>query len=444
VHRIFSLHPAQLVSLAFGLAILAGTGLLLLPVATVEPGGASVLTAAFTSTSAICVTGLIVVDTPTYWSHFGQAVIIVLIQIGGLGIMTLASMLAIVVARRLGLRSRLIAQAETGALDLGEVRRIVLGVVLLSFVFEAIAATVLALRFAITYDYGIGSSIWRGVFHSITAFNNAGFALWSDSMVRFATDGWVSMTISIAIIFGGLGFPVWLELRRHVRAPRRWTLHTKLTLLVTAVLLVVGFASVLGFEWGNPGTLGPLDWPGKLLASFFQGVQPRTAGFNSLDYAQMDDSTLLFQDVLMFIGAGSASTGGGIKVTTFALLLLMVWTEIRGDPEVNVFGRRISAAAQRQALSLTLIALLAVASCTLVLVASSEATVSQSIFESVSAFGTVGLSTGITAGLPEAAKVALIVLMFLGRVGPHGLGTALVLREQRRRYRYAEGRPIIG
>jgi trk/ktr system potassium uptake protein len=444
VRRLLELHPAQLVSLAFALGILVGTGLLMLPVATAGPGGASVLTAAFTSTSSICVTGLIVVDTATYWSHFGQVVIMVLIQIGGLGIMTLASTLALVVARRLGLRSRLIAQAETGALDLGDVRRILVGVAVLSLIFEAIAATVLALRFAITYDYSVGAAIWRGVFHAVTAFNNAGFALWSDNLMQFVTDGWISMTISLAIICGGLGFPVWLELRRRGRTPRRWSIHTKLTLLVTGLLLAVGFFSVLGFEWDNAATLGALDTPGKLLAAFFQGVQPRTAGFNTLDYAQMNDDTLLFQDVLMFIGAGSASTGGGIKVTTFALLLLMVWTEIRGDPEVNVFGRRISAAAQRQALALALIALIAVASCTLVLVASSDATVSQSIFESASAFGTVGLSTGITASLPTASKVALIVLMYLGRVGPHGLGTALVLRESRRRYRFAEGRPIIG
>jgi Trk-type K+ transport system membrane component len=213
---------------------------------------------------------------------------------------------------------------------------------------------------------------------------------------------------------------------------------------MTGLLLVVGFASVLAFEWGNPGTMGGLDVPGKLLASFFQGVMPRTAGFNSVDYAQLEEPTILFQDVLMFIGAGSASTGGGIKVATFALLLLMVWTELRGDREVNAFGRRVSASAQRQALALTVIALVAVAASTLVLVAVSEATISQSIFESASAFGTVGLSTGITGGLPTAAKVSLIVLMFLGRVGPLGLGTALVLRERQRRYRYPEGRPIIG
>jgi potassium uptake TrkH family protein len=437
-------HPAQLVALAFAAVILVGTGLLALPVASEDPGGAGFLAAAFTSTSAVCVTGLIVVDTPVYWSTFGEVVIMGLVQVGGFGIMTLASVLALVVARRLGLRTRLIAQAETGALDLGEVRRILLGVVLFSLIFEAIAATVLTLRLAVTYDYSVGSAIYRGVFHAITAFNNAGFALWSDNLMQFVTDGWVSVTVSLAIIFGGIGFPVWLELRRQLRRPSRWSLHTKLTLLMTGLLLVVGFFTVLGFEWENEGTLGPLGTGGKLLAAFFQGVQPRTAGFNTVDTGAMDDATLLFQDVLMFIGAGSASTGGGIKVTTFALLLLMVWTEIRGDTEVNVFGRRISAAAQRQALAVTLIALLAVAACTLVIVAVSDATVSQSIFESASAFGTVGLSTGITAGLPPAGKIALIVLMFLGRVGPHALGTALVLREARRRFRYAEGRPIIG
>jgi potassium uptake TrkH family protein len=437
-------HPAQLVALAFATVILVGAGLLTLPVASAGPGAAPFLTAAFTSTSAVCVTGLIVVDTPVYWSTFGEVVIMILIQIGGFGIMTLASVLALVVARRLGLRTRLIAQAETGALDLGEVRRILVGVAAFSLLFEAVAALVLSLRFALSYDYSAGSAIYRGVFHAVTSFNNAGFTLWSDNLAQFVTDGWVSVTVSLAIIAGGIGFPVWLELRRELVNPRRWSLHTKLTLLVTGLLLVVGFATVLGFEWGNDGTLGPLGVPGKLLASFFQGVQPRTAGFNTVDYSQMHDDTLLVQDFLMFVGTGSAATGGGIKVTTFALLLLIVWTEIRGETEVNAFGRRISSAAQRQAVALTLMALLAVAGCTLVLVTASDATVSQSIFESASAFGTVGLSTGITGGLPAAGKVALIVLMYLGRIGPLGLGTALVLREKPRRYRYAEGRPIIG
>jgi potassium uptake TrkH family protein len=436
--------PAQLVAFGFAAAILIGTGLLMLPFAAEGPGSASLLTAAFTSTSAICVTGLIVVDTPTYWTQFGQVVIVGLIQVGGFGIMTLASLLALLIARRLGLRGRMLAQAETGALRLGDVRRVLLGVAFFSFLFEAVAATVIALRLGISYDYSAGSAIYRGIFHAVSAFNNAGFALWSDSLVGFVTDGWICMAIAFAIIAGGLGFPVWLELRRNLLSPRRWTLHTKLTLSVTGVLLVAGFAVVLGFEWSNDATIGALDAPGKLLASFFQGVTPRTAGFNSVDYGSMDDETLLVTDALMFVGAGSASTGGGIKVTTLALIALMVLAEVRGEPEVNVFGRRIPAHTQRQALAVTLIALLAVGLCTVVLVAVSPFSVTESLFEAASAFGTVGLSTGITFDLPHAGKIALIVLMYLGRTGPHTLGVALVLRERERRIRFAEERPIIG
>ena len=442
--RLHIRHPAQLVAVGFAVAILIGTALLLLPFAKAGPGGASLLTAVFTSTSAICVTGLIVVDTPTYWTHFGQVVILGLIQLGGFGIMTMASLLALAVARRLGLRGRLLAQAETGAQELGEVRRVLLGVAFFSLLFEAAAALVIALRLAIGYDYSVGSAVYRGIFHSVSAFNNAGFALWSDNLAGFVTDGWICVTVAFAIIAGGLGFPVWVELRRELTKPGRWSLHTKLTLVMTAALLVVGFVAVLGFEWHNAKTLGALDTPGRLLASFFQGVVPRTAGFNSLDYGSMHDETQLVTTALMFVGAGSASTGGGIKVTTLALLALMVWAEVRGEPEVNAFGRRIPSNVQRQALTVALIALVAVGLCTLVLVIVSPATVTQTLFESASAFGTVGLSTGITAGLPASGKIALIVLMYLGRTGPHTLGVALALRERERRFRYAEERPIIG
>lgn len=444
MRRLLPRNPAQLVASLFALAIVIGAGLLMLPVATAGPGSASLLTAAFTSTSAVCVTGLIVVDTATYWSPFGQVVIMVLVQIGGFGIITLGSLLAILVVRRLGLRGRLMTQAETGALELGDVRRIVRNVAGFTILFELLAAAVIGLRLGLAYDYSAGSAAWRGLFHSVTSFNNAGFALWSDNLVQFVTDGWISMAVSLAVIAGGLGFPVWIELRRELRRPARWSLHTKLTLLVTFVLLAVGFLAVLAFEWTNAKTLGPLDVPGKLLASFFQGVQPRTAGFNSLDYGSMREETLLVTDALMFMGAGSASTGGGIKVTTVALLVLMIWAEVRGEPEVNVFGRRIASNTQRQALSIALLALGAVAVSVLVLVSISPYSLNDTLFEALSAFGTVGLSTGITASLPAAGKVVLILLMFFGRIGPLTFGTALALRERERRIRYAEARPIIG
>jgi potassium uptake TrkH family protein len=442
--RLRSLHPAQLVVLAFAAAVLVGTLLLLLPVARAGDGGASFLTALFTATSAVCVTGLVVVDTPTYWSPTGQAVIMALIQAGGFGIMALTSLLALLVARRLGLRTRLLAQAETKALRLGDVRRVLLGVALLSLLFETATALVLTGRLYLSYDYSLGDAVWHGTFHAVSAFNNAGFSLWSDSLMGFVTDGWISLAVAGAVIAGGLGFPVWIELFRRGVSYRRWSIHTKLTISVTVVLLFAGTAAVLAFEWSQPETLGGLGVTGKLLAGFFQGVTPRTAGFNSLDYGEMQPETLLVTEILMFIGAGSASTAGGIKVTTLALLALMVYAEVRGDPTVNAFGRRIPGVAQRQAFSIAVIALVAVVTGTLLLMATGPQSFGDTLFEAVSAFGTVGLSTGITADLSGAGKVALISLMFLGRTGPYTLFIALVLRERRRRYEYPEERPIIG
>jgi trk system potassium uptake protein len=437
-------HPAQLIVIAFAAAILVGTALLMLPFARAGPEGAPPLTALFTATSAVCVTGLIVVDTPAYWSQAGQVIILALIQAGGLGIMTLASLLALLLARRLGLRGRLVAQAERGVTAVAEVRRVIVGVVLLSAFFEALAASILTARLWLSYDLSFGSALWRGIFHAISAFNNAGFALWSDSLVGFVGDGWVILTVGFAIIAGGLGFPVWFELRRRVHDPKRWTLHTKLTLGTAAFLLCFGIVAVAIFEWENARTMGTLDTEGKLLASFFQGVTPRTAGFNSIDYAQAEPETLLVTDMLMFVGAGSASTGGGIKVTTFALIFLMVWSEVRGDPHVNAFGRRVPPFAQRQALTVAVIAINAVVLAALALMATTGFSLQQTLFEALSAFGTVGLSTGITPDLDAAGQLIVIALMFLGRTGPYTLFVALALRERERLYRYPEERPLIG
>jgi trk system potassium uptake protein TrkH len=437
-------HPAQYLVVAFAIGIVAGAGLLLLPFATETGERAPFLTAIFTSTSSICVTGLVVVDTPTYWSTYGEVVIMLLVQVGGLGIMTLASLLVFLLAGRLGLRGRLLAQAEVAAPLLADVRRLVYAVIKLSLVFEAVGAAVLALRFWTGYEYSLGRSVYLGIFHAITAFNNAGFALWSDNLTPFVTDGWICVTVALLIIAGGLGFPVWLELSRLYRRPRSWTLHTKLTLLVTALLLVGGTAAVLAFEWGNAGTLGELGPGGKLLAGFFQGVTPRTAGFNTVDYGEMELETLFVSDFLMFVGAGSASTGGGIKVTTLALLALMVWAEVRGDPHVTAFSRRLPAHTQRQAFTIAAIALSAAVVSTLALMAESKFTLSQALFEALSAFGTVGLSTGITADVATVGQWILIALMYLGRVGPHTLGVALAMRERQRLYRFPEERPIIG
>lgn len=437
-------HPAQVVAVAFGVGIVIGTGLLLLPAATAGPGGAPMLVAVFTATSAVCVTGLQVTDTATYWTPFGHAIVLLLIQTGGLGFMSLASLLVLGVSRRIGLRRRLITQAEINVGRLGEIRRMLLAVAAFSVLFEVIAAAVLTGRFWLGYGEPLGRAAWLGVFHAVSAFNNAGFSLYSDNLIGFAGDAWISLTIAGAVIVGGLGFPVLLELTRAPLAARRWSVHTKLTLTMTAILLVGGTAAILALEWFNPATLGPLDVRGKLLAGFFQGASPRTAGFNTVDYAAMRETSWLVTDVLMFVGAGSAGTSGGIRVTTVAVLLLAVRAEVRGLPSISAFGRRIPDAVHRQALAVAMIGFGAVLAATMAIIVLSPTSLDRALFEVVSAFGTVGLSTGITAQLPPSAQEILIGLMFLGRTGPITLATALALRERDVRYRLPEERPIIG
>ena len=437
-------HPYQVVVVAFAAAIAVGTLLLVLPVARAGDGGAPLITALFTATSAVCVTGLVVVDTGSYWSGFGQAVVLGLIQVGGFGIMTMASLLGLLVSRRLGLRTRLNAAAETKSLGIGDVRAVLTGVLKITLLFEALTATLLTARFLVGYDEPLPRALYLGVFHAVSAFNNAGFGLYDDNLVRFVVDAWICLPLAAAVIVGGIGFPVLFELRRAVRTPRRWSLHTKITVAATAVLLVLGTAFVTAAEWNNPGTLGPLDTPGRLLAGFFHGVMPRTAGFNSLDMAALRDETLLGTMILMFIGGGSAGTAGGIKVTTFVILFFVIYAEVRGEEHVNACDRRLGPRVQRQALTVALLSVAPVGAATLALVALVDLPMEDVAFEAVSAFGTVGLSTGITADLPAAAQLLLVLVMFLGRLGPIALASSIALRERGRMYTLPEGRPIVG
>jgi trk system potassium uptake protein TrkH len=437
-------HPAQVIVTAFAVAVAVGTGLLMLPIAREGPDSAPLLTALFTATSAVCVTGLIVVDTPVYWSAFGQVAILAMIQVGGFGIMTLASLVGLLISRRLGLRSRLIAAAETKHIGVGDMSRVIVGVIKASLLFEALTAVLLTARFALGYDEGLVRAIELGVFHAISAFNNAGFALFSDNLIGFAADPWICMPIAAAVIFGGIGFPVLFELRHRFLRPRRWSLHTKLTIGMTVVLLISSTVFLLLAEWGNPRTLGQLEPSDRFLSGFFNATMLRTAGFNSLDPGQLKSGTLLGSDVVMFIGGGSAGTAGGIKVTTFVLLLFVIWAEVRGDVEVSVLDRRIEPRVWRQALSVALFSVAAVVISAFVLVHMTQISFDAVLYESVSAFATVGLSTGITATLPPAGQLVLIALMFIGRLGPISLVSALALRERHRLYHVPEGRPLIG
>lgn len=438
-------HPARVVVTAFAYVVAAGTALLMLPAATESGESPDFVTALFTATSSVCVTGLIVADTPGYWSTFGELVIIALVQVGGLGIMTLASLLGLLITRRIGLRMRLTAQTESKALESGDMRRVLAGVALVSITFETITAVVLTARFASGYGYDTGSAVYHGVFHAISAFNNAGFALYPDSLTRFVTDPWICVTVSLAVIAGGLGFPVWIELWRHSRGSlRRWSLHAKITLSTTASLLVLGTVAITALEWNNPDTLGRLGVGGRLLAGSFHAVMPRSAGYNTLEVGEFESGTLLVNDILMFIGGGSAGTAGGIKVTTFALLAFVVLTEIRGEPTVHVMGRKVPSTAQRQALAVALLSVGTVLAVTLCLLVITPFGLDAVLFEVLSAFATVGLSTGITPHLPDAATVLLTLLMFLGRIGPITLASALALQAHRRHYELPEERPIVG
>jgi trk system potassium uptake protein TrkH len=440
----FRLHPAQVVATAFAVTILFGTGLLMLPISTPGEGGASFFDAIFTATSAVCVTGLIVVDTATQWSGFGQGVILLLIQIGGLGIMTFASVIGLAVMRRLSLRSRITAAAEAKSVGLDDVKGLVLGVVRMTLVIEVSVALLLSLRFLFGYGEPVGRAVWLGVFHAVSAFNNAGFALFPDSLISYATDPYISLPIAAAVILGGLGFPVIVQLRRHLRTPRRWNMNTRLVLAGTLILLVGGTGYLTIVEWSNPATLGPLDWPSKLLVGFFQSVQARTAGFNSVDTGAMTSASLLGTDILMLIGGGPAGTAGGIKITTFGVLFFIILAEVRGDTAVNVFGKRLSRAVHRQAITIVLLAVAVITVSTAALMLMTDISMDRLLFEVISAFGTVGLSTGITAGLPEPGKIILMLLMFIGRLGPITFASALALRERPTTYELPKERPIIG
>ncbi|WP_033196700.1 TrkH family potassium uptake protein [Agromyces italicus] len=442
--RAFSLHPAQTVVAGFAGAVLVGTALLMLPISKVGPGGASFVDALFTATSAVCVTGLTVVDTPTYWTSFGQVVIMLLIQLGGLGIMIFASLIGLVLARKLSVRSRITTATETKTSGFADVRALVRGIVKITLVIEAAVFVLLWLRLVLGYGYGVGEAAWHGGFLAVSSFNNAGFALYTDNLMGFVADPFVCIPISAAIILGGLGFPVIMQLRKEFRRPLHWTMNTKLVLWGTAVLLIGGTVYLTVIEWDNPGTLGALDPGARVLAGFFQSVQTRTAGFNSIDIGQMHDASWLGMDVLMFIGGGPAGTAGGIKVTTFAVLFFIMMTELRGETSVNIFGKRLSRAVHRQAITVVLIAVGAVVVGTAVLLMITGLDLDRVLFEAVSAFGTVGLSTGITADLPDAAKIVLVLLMFLGRIGPLTLGSAIALRERRILYELPKERPAIG
>ncbi len=436
-------HPSRWILIGITGLALIGTMALMLPLSRAEPGGAPWNVALFTATSATTVTGLTVVDTGSYWSPFGQVVILALMQVGGLGVMTAASLLGLVVAGRLGLRTRLLAQSERETVDLGTVRRVVWGSALLVLAVEVVLFVILTLRLWLAYDYSLGQAVWSGLFHAVSAFNNGGFGLLEDSLATFARDAVVLGGIGIAAYIGGLGYPVLAEVIR-VRPTRRWSVHTVLTLRVSLLLLVVTAVVITIGEWHNPQTLGPMERSGKLISGAFAAVMPRSIGFTTFDISRMDDSSLLFTDLMMLIGNGSGSTAGGIKVTTLAILVLAVVAEVRGHTDVNVHQRRLADGVVRQAIAVAAFSLTLVFASTLAMLELTDERLDDVLFEVISAFATCGLSVGVSGRLDTPAQVLFVALMLIGRVGPITFATALALRQTRQAYRNPAARPIVG
>jgi trk system potassium uptake protein len=443
------LPPALSLLILFLVLVSVGTVLLMLPVATNDGSATRFIDALFTATSAACVTGLVVLDTATHWSPFGQVVILLLIQAGGFGIMAGSTLLLLIfIGRRTTLRDRVLVQESLGGLQLGTVTNLVKRIAIFTLVCEAIGAVVLSIAFVSGPEAGPPGDplgIWWGIFHSVSAFNNAGFDLTGGfrSLIPFRDDWIVLLTIGVLLSLGGLGFAIVGD----ALGRRRWsrlTLETKLVLSATAALLVGG-AVVIGFtEWANPLTLGALPTEQRLLNAFFESATLRTAGFTALETAAFFEETLFVVMALMFIGGASGSTAGGIKVNTFSVLLIAIVSTVRGQPSAMAFGRRIQHAIVYRALAVALLAIGFVFVIGVGLTLTTEATFVQTLFEAVSAFGTVGASTGITPDLTDPARLITSFAMFVGRLGPLTLVLALAARARPIPYRPAVEAVRIG
>lgn len=432
--------PARLALIVFAFIILIITSLLLMPFAKAGPGGASFLEALFTATSAVCVTGLTIVDSATYWTGFGHVVIAVGIQIGGLGVMTLASVLGLAVSRRIGLTQRLLAASETKS-KLGDVGGLLKAVIITSLSVELLVALALFPSIMMCEETFLGA-LGHSVFMALSTFNNAGFVIADAGLNGFVGNWAISLPIILGTMAGAIGFPVILNISRNPRSPKRWSLHTKLTLVTYFSIWVIAVVMIGALEWN--GAFGDLTSNERVLASLFQGTTPRSSGLSTVDIGAMSEGTWFVMDILMFIGAGSAGTGGGIKVTTFAVLILAIIAEARGDRDTEAFGKRIPSDVHRLAISATFLGAFLVGIATLAILNLSNQPLSRVLFEVISAFATVGLSTGITAELPSTAQLILVILMYLGRVGTMTFAAALALRSRRRVIRLPEDRPIIG
>ncbi|UPO91157.1 TrkH family potassium uptake protein [Niallia sp. Man26] len=441
--KLIKFNPAQILSIGFLSLIFIGALLLMLPISTNDGHELSFLDAIFEATSAVCVTGLVVVDTGTTFTIFGQCVLLFLIQTGGLGFMTVGVVIAIFLGKNIGLKGRLMIQESLNQLSLEGMVRLVKFILLFTLLFEAIGALFLSIRWSV--DLGFPTSIYYGIFHSISAFNNAGFDIMGDyrSITSYAGDFIVVFILTSLLLIGGLGYTVILDIWRK-KFTGKLTLHTKLVLWISAILIVFPTILIFVLEFKNPGTLGSLSLKDKVLGAYFHAVVPRTAGFNSLNMSELSLSTQFVTMVLMFIGGGSGGTAGGIKVTTFLIILLAIWNLIRGNDDINIMERRISKDLVYRSFAITVYSIGIVSIISFILTITEDAPLNVILFEVISAFATVGMSLGLTPDLSPVGKIAISLLMFIGRVGPLTIAFALAKKQNKLPYKYAEEKIMIG
>ena len=438
------LSATQIIAVSFALIIGLGTVLLMLPISSAQGQPTDFVDALFTATSATCVTGLVAGDTGTMWSGFGQTVIIIMIELGGLGFMSAATAMLFLFRKKIGLRQRMLVAQALSLEDMESVVRIQKLVIGGSLAIQGVGALILTLCFL--PDFGFATAIKWGLFHSISAFCNAGFDIfgYNDSVMHFNQNPVILGTLMLLITVGGLGFFVWEELLR-VRSFKKCSVYTKLVLVTSAALVLLGTVVTLILEWDNPGTLGPMSWGGKILNSLFQSVTLRTAGFAGVDQALLTDGSKGFSVVMMLIGGSSGSTAGGLKTVTFMVLLLFIGARIRGRDSVNVFNRRIPEHKVLDAMTVIAIVVGLCMSGAVVIAATSPINFTDSLYESASALGTVGLTAGATSLLSLAGRLIIIVFMYFGRVGVLTLSMGFLLGDRaKQRYQYAETNLLIG
>ncbi len=441
-----SLKPEQVLVMAFILMIMMGAFLLSLPIATENGQPLPFLDALFTSTSAVCVTGLVVVDTATTFSTFGEMIIILLVQIGGLGITTVTTFFALMLGKKIGVKERLILREAFNKFDIQGVVNLVLKVILITLIIEALGFACLSLFFV--PDWGWKTGLYFAFYHSVSAYNNGGFDLFGHidkfgSLTQYINDPWINLITSTLILLGSIGFIVVLELINYPKG-RRLSLHTKIVLTMTGLMVIIGAIVILLIEWSNPSTLGLLSFRDKLMVSFFHSVTPRSGGFSLFSLKEMYPATLFFTILLMFVGGAPNSTGGGIKVTTFAIIFLSVWAMVRRNRHVVAYRRRIPVDQVYKALTVTVASLALVITVMMILMITEHTDILTAMFEAVSSFATVGLSMGLTPELGITGKITVIIAMFTGRLGPFTLAVAIARNIDPPPFSYPEERPLIG